>query len=169
MLEIVRVQSEAQLQQVRALSRGYILWLADFDKALGIYDPEVNATYGYVGDEVELPGEYAAPDGFLLLALVDGQPAGCVALKRHSTSVGEMRMLFVPQAFQGQRVGKGLVLALLDEAKKLGCSSLRLETSPLMASAYRLYSALGFQEIPPYHDVEPSLKDIEIFMEKSLV
>ena len=37
---------------------------------------------GFERELAELPGEYGPPGGRLLLALEDGAPAGCVALRR---------------------------------------------------------------------------------------
>src|SRR4051812_3570709 len=99
MLEIVVAQSEAQIQQVRVLSRAYVSFLDEFDKVLGIYDPELNKVYGYVNGEAVLPGDYIAPDGCLLLALDAGTPAGCIALRKQDANTCEMRMLFVSQEF----------------------------------------------------------------------
>ena len=169
MVEIVVAQTTAQLQLVRELSRGYVAWLVDFDRSLGVYDPDVFSAYGYEGGEAELPGEYGAPHGCLLLALVDSTPAGCVALRKLDDRTCEMRMLFVLPAFHGLGVGRALVVGLLDQGRKLGYSSMRLDTSPHLVRAYRLYVSLGFREVAPYHDHQGSLKDIEIFMERPLI
>ena len=169
MVDIIVVQSEAHVQQVRELSRGYIAWLVELDQSLGVYDPDVFRAYGYADGEAQLPGEYSAPGGCLLLAVVGSKPAGCIALREFSESACEMRMLFVPGEFQGLGVGRALVLGLLDAARRMGYSSMCLETTPHMVSAHRLYVSLGFQEVQPYHDRQDSLKDIKIFMERPLV
>ena len=169
MVDIIVVQSEAQLQQVRELSRGYIAWLVELDKSLGVYDPDVYRAYGYARGEAQLPGEYSAPDGCLLLAVVGSRPAGCIALRKFNESVCQMRMLFVHGEFHGRGVGRALVLGLLDEGKKMGYSSMCLETSPHMVAAHRLYISLGFREVQQYYDRQDSLKDITVFMEKPLV
>jgi putative acetyltransferase len=168
-IEIIVVQSEAQLQQVRELSRGFIAWLVELDKSLGVYDPDVFEAYGYGSGEAQLPGEYGSPDGCLLLAVVDSRPAGCVALRKLNEGICEMRMLFVHQEFQGLGVGRALVLGLSDVGREMGYSCMRLDTSPHMVSAHRLYLSIGFREVQPYYDRQDSLKDIKVFMEKSLV
>jgi GNAT superfamily N-acetyltransferase len=169
MVEIIVALSAAQLQQVRELSRGYVAWLVELDRSLGVYDPDVIRAYGYESGEARLPGEYGAPDGCLLLAVVDSRPAGCIALRNFNESTCEMRMLFVHPEFQGLGVGRALVGGLLDEGRKLGYSSMCLETSRHMVRAHRLYASLGFREVGQYHDRQDSLKDIDIFMERRLV
>jgi ribosomal protein S18 acetylase RimI-like enzyme len=80
-----------------------------------------------------------------------------------------MRMLFVHPEFQGLGVGRALVVALLDEGRKMGYSSMCLETSRHMVSAHRLYASLGFREVVQYDDRQDSLQDIKVFMERRLV
>jgi ribosomal protein S18 acetylase RimI-like enzyme len=167
MPEIEVVRTPAQLQHVTDLSRGYVAWLIEFDKSLGVYDPRVFKVYGYERGEVDLPGEYRAPDGCLLLATVDSVPAGCVALRRLDERTCELRMLFVRPEFHGLGLGRALVVRLLEEARRMRYSSVRLDTSPHMAGAYRLYRSVGFREVA--HDARgDSLSDIEVFMEKAL-
>ena len=58
----------------------------------------------------ELPGEYAAPRGALVLARVDGEVAGCCALRPADTAdypnAAEMKRLFVRKAFRGFGLGR---------------------------------------------------------------
>jgi GNAT superfamily N-acetyltransferase len=168
MLEIVVAQSEAQIEQVREISRDYIRWLIDLETAHGVYDPDFYAAYGYDSGEVPLPAEFVAPDGCLLLALDEGQPAGCIGLAKIIPDLCEMRMLFVRESFQGRGIGKALITALLDEGKRMGYTSMRLETTRLLTSAVHLYQAHGFDEIPPYHEYTNFLKDLVIFMRRPL-
>jgi len=168
MVEIIVAKSEAHLEHARELSRGYVAWLVELDKSLGVYDPDVFRAYGYESGGADLPGEYGAPDGCLLLAVVDSRPAGCVALRRFSESTCEMRMLFVHPEFQGLGVGRALVVGLLDQGRKMGYSSICLDTSRHMVSAHRLYTSLGFREVGQYRDQQDSLTDIKMFMERAL-
>lgn len=103
----------------------------------------------------DLPGEYAAPDGTLLLALVDGELAGCCALRpldsADYSNAGEMKRLFVRKAFRGFGLGRQLAETVLDAARLAGYHSVLLDTLDDMESARALYSELGFLEIPPYY------------------
>lgn len=102
-----------------------------------------------------LPGEYAPPRGALLLATVDGQLAGCCALRPMDVSdypnAAEMKRLYVRRAFRGLGLGRQLAEATLDEARQAGYTSVLLDTLDDMEAARGLYEDLGFGEIPPYY------------------
>ncbi|MGH8830999.1 MAG: GNAT family N-acetyltransferase, partial [Polaromonas sp.] len=102
-----------------------------------------------------LPGEYDAPEGALLLALVDGEVAGCCALRALDAvdypNAGEMKRLYVRKAFRGFGLGRQLAEAVLDGARVAGYHSVLLDTLDDMEAARALYTELGFVEIPPYY------------------
>jgi ribosomal protein S18 acetylase RimI-like enzyme len=97
-----------------------------------------------------LPGEYERPSGCLLLAEVDGECAGCVALRPFSGDVCEMKRLYVRGAFRGRGVGRMLAEEVIGRAKLAGYASMRLDTISTMPAANSLYRSLGFLEIPQY-------------------
>lgn len=102
-----------------------------------------------------LPGEYVEPRGGLLLALVDGEVAGCSALRPLDVSdypnACEMKRLYVRRAFRGFGLGRQLAEATLDIARKGGYANVLLDTLDEMESARVLYADLGFEDIPPYY------------------
>ncbi len=110
---------------------------------------------GFEAELASLPGEYAAPQGHLLLALVDGQVAGCGALRALPGSdyanACEMKRLYVRPAFRRFGLGRQLAQALLDEARRAGYSVVLLDTLDDMEAARELYASLGFEEIAPYY------------------
>ncbi|HWS05082.1 MAG TPA: GNAT family N-acetyltransferase, partial [Burkholderiaceae bacterium] len=103
----------------------------------------------------DLPGDYAEPRGALLLALVDGQVAGCCALRPLDNvdypNASEMKRLYVRQAFRSQGLGRQLAEAILDAARLAGYGCVLLDTLNDMEAARALYEDLGFEEIPPYY------------------
>lgn len=101
-----------------------------------------------------LPGAYAEPAGAVLLAFVDDEAAGCVALKPVSTEaaqsvrVCEMKRLWVRPSCQGRGLGRTLAQAALDLARERGYSSIILDTMPrTMQAAYSLYRSMDFQVV----------------------
>ncbi len=114
---------------------------------------------------VNLPGKYAKPEGCLLIAEYDVEIAGCVALRKLSDGVCEMKRLYVKQKFRGLKIGKALAEAVIQQARKAGYSCMRLDyIAPRTSES--LYRSLGFNEIAPYEDIP-----IEgaVFMELKLV
>ncbi len=109
----------------------------------------------FAAELADLPGEYAAPRGALLLATVDGDVAACGAM-RPLTDVDfanacEMKRLYVRPAFRRFGLGRLLAQALMDRGLQAGYSNLLLDTLDDMEAARELYASLGFEEIAPYY------------------
>jgi len=102
-----------------------------------------------------LPGQYAAPGGLLLLALVDGAVAGCGGFRNlpdvDYPNACEMKRLFVRPAFRRFGLGRLLAQGLIDRASLAGYSSMLLDTLDDMEAARGLYESLGFAAVPPYY------------------
>ena len=102
-----------------------------------------------------LPGDYAAPQGGLLLAFVDDALAGCGAFRPLAdvdyANACEMKRLYVRKPFRRFGLGRLLAQALIDQATQAGYSAMLLDTLDDMESARGLYQTLGFEEIPPYY------------------
>jgi ribosomal protein S18 acetylase RimI-like enzyme len=137
---IAQADSSARIAQSRELfleyaqSLGFSLCFQNFDKELA-----------------ELPGDYAPPEGRLLLAECEGNVAGCVALHKLEPGICEMKRLYVRSEFRGKRLGRALAQSVIVEARSIGYHRMRLDTvDPIMGDAVAMYRKMGFNEIPPY-------------------
>ncbi len=110
---------------------------------------------GFEAELAMLPGEYATPRGTARLATVDGQFAGCCALRPIEDvdypNAAEMKRLYVRKAFRGFGLGRMLTEAILEAARVMGYDCVLLDTLDDMESARALYAELGFEEIDPYY------------------
>lgn len=154
MLKIYPINTEKDLEVAKQLFVEYVDCLG-FDLCFQGFEEEL----------ANLPGEYVRPDGCLLLANYQGHFAGCVALRKFSDGVCEMRRLYVKPELRGLKIGKALAKAVVAKAKNIGYDSMRLDfIAPRAAEA--LYRSLGFKEINPYEDIPIANA---VFMELKLI
>ena len=152
---IIHADTAEYVEAVRALfleyaeSLGFSLCFQDFDHELA-----------------QLPVQYSAPTGRLLLAREEDEDAGCEAIQHLSSDLCEMKRLYVKPAFRGKGLGRALTEAAIREASTAGYGAMRLDTvEPLMSAAVALYRTLGFREIAPYR---PNPIPGALYMERPL-
>src|SRR5262245_46658561 len=134
-------------------------------------DPEVRALYeafireadgpladlpGGIDLEAELaagpPTDLTPPGGVLLIARVDGEPAGLGGIRHLDTEVGEVKSMFVSCTRRGLGVGRAILAELEAIAGRHGCRAVRLDTSDYLTPAIGLYRSAGYREVPAYND-----------------
>jgi GNAT superfamily N-acetyltransferase len=95
--------------------------------------------------------ELTPPHGFFVLAMLNGEPVGCGALKCH-TDYGEIKRMWVAAPFRGFGIGKRILQHLEDLARKRRLPLLRLETNKTLTEAQSLYGSSGYREVSPFND-----------------
>ena len=141
-MNLIQAQTSEEIEKARQLFKEYSAWL------------QIDLCFqGFEKELAELPGDYAPPDGRLMLAYDDEELAGCVALRKIDEGICEMKRLFLRDKFRGQGLGRSLIEAIISEAKQIGYERMRLDTlPPKMGKAIALYNELGFKEIEPYYN-----------------
>ncbi|HET9335056.1 MAG TPA: GNAT family N-acetyltransferase [Sphingomicrobium sp.] len=163
-----RAQSQQDFDAVARLMRAFVEWhyerhAGDRHLIDGYFDP--------VKFELELgslPGEYAPPNGELLVAEEDGAIVGCVALRPLADGTCEMKRMFVFSRHHGKGVGMILGQAIVEAARRIGYRRMVLDTGPRQREAQGLYHRLGFKNVAPYYDIAPDLREWLVFMELDL-
>jgi ribosomal protein S18 acetylase RimI-like enzyme len=154
-LAISQAESPPQIQQARELFLEYARSL-DFNLCFQSFDQELAG----------LPGDYAPPEGRLLLAEYQRGLAGCVALHKLDSKICEMKRLYLRPQFRGRGLGRALAETVIAEAQNIGYQRMRLDTvGPAMKDALGIYRKLGFKKISPYR---PNPIDGVIYMELEL-
>jgi ribosomal protein S18 acetylase RimI-like enzyme len=144
MLKIYPAETNEDLAVARSLLGEYLAW-RESENSISPQE-----TQAFRRQLAELPAEFVTPTGCLLLAEYEEQPIGCVGLRKLSDSICEMKRLYVRPQFRGQGVGKELAAAVIDQARKIEYTCMRIDTFD--NAAKELYASLGFREIEPYRD-----------------
>jgi putative acetyltransferase len=129
------------------------LRLEDVRELFREYADSLGVDLSFQGFEQELaalPGEYAPPAGRLLLGVVDGVAAACVALRPFGERNCELKRLFVRERARRTGLGRLLAAAAIEAACEVGYERMLLDTLPAMGPARELYRSLGFEEVAPY-------------------
>jgi DNA-binding MarR family transcriptional regulator/GNAT superfamily N-acetyltransferase len=97
--------------------------------------------------------ELRPPAGLLLVALLRGEPVGCVALKLHpGDASAEVKRMWADPAVRGMGLGRRLLAETEARAAAHGVRTLRLETNRTLTEAIALYRSSGYREVAPFND-----------------
>lgn len=140
-MHITQVERAEELASARQLFQEYAATLG-IDLCFQNFDKELAG----------LPGDYTPPSGRLFLAVENDEVAGCVALRKIGDGICEMKRLYVRPAFRGTGLGRTLTETIIQTARELGYTHMRLDTLPgRMDRAIAMYESLGFTRIEPYY------------------
>ncbi|WBC14759.1 GNAT family N-acetyltransferase [Micromonospora sp. WMMA1998] len=107
--------------------------------------PEVDAAYERAFADLD-----ADPRNHLVVAEVDGEPAGCFQLTyipglgRHGAERCLIESVRVRSDLRGRGLGRVMMRWAIDQARARGCALVQLTTDKQRADAHRFYRGLGF-------------------------
>jgi ribosomal protein S18 acetylase RimI-like enzyme len=133
-------RTSIEMDEVRRLFREYEAYL-DVDLCFQGFEEELAG----------LPGNYAPPDGALLVGLKGSEAVGCVAVRRLDAATCEMKRLYVKPHARRSGLGRRLAREIISAAQALDYSLMRLDTLDKLSEAMRLYESLGFRRTGPYY------------------
>lgn len=132
MISIGEATTEDDFDALRTLLQEYAAWASELTAGTSITPTDA----AFKEELATLPGPYARPDGRLLIARVDREAAGCLALKRHGAAEAELKRLYVVPARRGMKIGRRLVTTILDEARAAGYRRVVLDSHVNLTSAH---------------------------------
>jgi GNAT superfamily N-acetyltransferase len=134
--------------------------MPDDSEVAELFEPFIREADGPLEVEIDIEAEIAAgpppnlvpPNGVLLLARVDGAPAGLGGVRFLDTEFAEVKSMFVSPPFRGIGLARRILAELETIALARGCRAIRLDTSAYLTPAVALYRAAGYHEVPRYNE-----------------
>lgn len=160
-ITIERATTSDDIEAVRDLIGEYLQWSrTEIAANANVRPPAVLA------EEVAvLPGRFDAPLGCLLLARLDGVPAGCVGYSAQSDATMELSHMFVRPSVQGNGIGRRMLSMLLGQACAAGYQRFVLSTHRSHRCAQHLFRRAGFQKVDGNGHHAATVAEGEIRME----
>ena len=142
--------------------------LEELESAWRVIEEYYEAAGVVARDSKEDFGRYYFGDGAgVWLARNKESVAGCIALRKQTriAKSGEVKRLYVAEAFRGLGIAGDLYAALENYARQFGYEWLYLDTTDEMTKAQNFYAKLGYRPCSRYNDNPQAT----IFMRKTLI
>jgi DNA-binding MarR family transcriptional regulator/GNAT superfamily N-acetyltransferase len=122
--------------------------------AVGQYFAEIGRRFGFDpdGEADKDAALLVPPTGVFVLAISDGAPVACGGLHTISDGVGELKRMWVHDAWRGAGLGSRLLRELEDRARALGHAAVRLDTNGALTEAIAMYQRAGYHPVDRYND-----------------
>ena len=140
MAEFLNISTESEYVAAGKLFREYAEWL-NIDLSFQHFDKELE----------EIKTMYSLPFGGIVLCKLDDKYIGCVGLRKIDEQTGEIKRMYLQPEFQHSGLGTALLGKILALAKKIGYTSVRLDTLKTMIPAMNFYKKYGFVETESYY------------------
>lgn len=154
MTEFIIAKSDEEYSIAASLFKEYAVWL-NIDLGFQHFEEEL----------LELKRMYAEPDGGIILGKKENDFIACVAIRKISNDMAELKRMFVQPAYQRRGIGKELLEKAVTLANDLHYTCIRLDTLNYMTPAINLYKKYGFYEIEAYY-LNPNTT--AVYLEKRL-
>lgn len=93
---------------------------------------------------------FEPPDGAFFVIRREGRAVACGGIARFDEERGEVKRMYVVPGARGLGLGRTILVALEDEARRLGYIALVLETGDRQPEALGLYRSSGYEPMPCY-------------------
>jgi putative acetyltransferase len=140
MVEIIIAKTTMEYEAASILFQEYAKWL-DIDLSFQHFEEEL----------LHLKEMYGYPNGAILLSRKENIYTGCIAIRKKTGGVAELKRMYIKPNYRNAGIGFSLLEKALAIAKELEYKKIRLDTLDTMHAAIHIYKNLGFREIEPYY------------------
>ena len=157
MAKLVQYDPEVHKIEYVQMSKDYMIWVLDqLDETYGINSrSRIEIPWDKWLDGIVDPFEKLdPPHGVLYMVMVDGEIAGMGAMKKLTDTVGEIKRMYNKPEYRGRGIGRKMLNQLLEDGKRFGCQSFKLDTPKFSVAAQHLYKSVGFEETEKYPESE---------------
>ncbi len=140
MVKVLIANNDFEYEAAAILFKEYAVWL-NIDLSFQDFENELN----------HLKGMYAYPTGVILLAKMENDFIGCVAVRKKENDIAELKRMYIKPKYRQKGFATLLLKKSLEIAADLEYKKLRLDTLHSMTNAISLYKSHGFYEIEPYY------------------
>ena len=140
MPEYIFVKDDKEYTAAAKLFAEYAAWLA-VDLGFQHFDEELQ----------QLKKVYHAATGGIILCKEENVFVGCVAIRKITPEIAELKRMYVQPTQQHKGIGQHLLQQAITLAKNCNYKYIRLDTLNHMLPAINLYKKNGFYEIPAYY------------------
>jgi GNAT superfamily N-acetyltransferase len=103
--------------------------------------------------------------GRIFFATAGERCIGCCGLIRLNEKEFEVAKMAVEPSYQGAGIGRRLLQAVIEEARRADAHRLYLETNHVLTPAIRLYQSLGFTHIDPSRIIPSAYARADVYLE----
>jgi len=140
----VSVEFEQRSPDDPVVLRLYADFIRETDTELGLDIVEAEIAAGP-------PRDLTPPNGAMLIALRDGEPAAIGGVRHLNTEIAEVKSMYVVPGHRGAGFAGAMLRRLEAIARERGCLATRLDTSDYLTPAVALYRSAGYREVPDYN------------------
>ncbi|NIZ62710.1 hypothetical protein DL239_17190 [Sedimentitalea sp. CY04] len=145
----------------QALMREYYQVMIDKVIAIGGPTPSANEL---ATDTMQHMQDLLPPKGRTLLATDGGGTlVGCGVIRQIRPDAAELKRMYVRPSAQGMGLGRRLFEMRIDEARRMGCTTLYADTVKGNRAMLSMYEKYGFSYIPRYPE-NPNSAELDPFL-----
>jgi GNAT superfamily N-acetyltransferase len=167
---IVRItRDEGDIEAARMLCREWLDWhWENYPSGWPKGDDHPMDPVGFQAILEKLPDLHKRPFGGILIAWVNGKPAGCVMYRNAGPGVAEFNRMYVSADGRGHGLGRKMLDQMFEHMSADGYTRVFFSSATFLSHARAMYENAGFVPMPLPTGIPDVWRDKVYFMERPL-